>query len=263
LRRRKFEKRNKNRDTSAFYVEPANISGSRVVFAPEEEHHIREVLRLGKGSVVEVLDGCGGRFRVLLENGEAGDLTGRILEAERKEPDVPALSAAIALGRKERMRIAVEKLAELGCRRIFPLLTDYVSVKRFSPGQMENLRRVCRSALKQSRGWFLTRIEEPLSFENFMKLVHTGEINPVFCRKKEQDQSTALPRSLSPELEHVLVVGPEGGFSPEELALIDRSGAPCIHLGETILRFETAAVAGFVLLRQILLGDISIYSRAN
>ena len=118
--------RNKKKSrTTAFYVPRETFSAGRVVFPPEEEHHLRQVLRLGNGAEVEVLDGCGALYRVVVEQGLQGSaLVGRVLSVERIEAAKPFISVALALGRKERTRMAVEKLAELGCHRIVPLLTQ-------------------------------------------------------------------------------------------------------------------------------------------
>ncbi|HUU29924.1 MAG TPA: RsmE family RNA methyltransferase [archaeon] len=257
--RRSTENIAKECETSAFYVPPANISTERVLFPAEEEHHIKNVLRLKAGSLVEVLDGCGGKFGVVLERIDSPGLEGRILSAERIEQGPVLISVALALGRKERMRIAVEKLAELGCHRIVPLWTDYVSFAGAAQKQIEKLRLICRSALKQSRTLFLTRIDEPLTFAQILALADCGRLRLVFCRKNREGKKSESPRPIDPGKEHLLVVGPEGGFSPREESLIQGSSLLCIHLGDADLRFETAAIAGFVLLRQALAGDLSFY----
>lgn len=262
--RRIEENAGKECGTSAFFVAPENINAERVLFPPGEEHHIKNVLRLQNGVVLEVLDGCGGRFTVALEKKVQGlGLTGRILSAERRDQPRLRVSVALALGRRERMRIAVEKLAELGCHRIVPLVTDYVSFSGNAGKQVEKLNLVTRSALKQSRGLFLTRVDDPLGFAEFLSLVQEGKTKAVFCRKMPEEEKRAFPALVDPQGEYFLAVGPEGGFSPRENAMIEKSGAPCLHLGESDLRFETAAIAGFVLLRQALAGEFSLYRKED
>jgi 16S rRNA (uracil1498-N3)-methyltransferase len=248
--------------TSAFYVPPAGFSAGLVSFPSREEHHIRNVLRLRPGAILEVLDGCGGRFKVILEKKHSGDgFEGRVLSAEYENPPRVRISVAIASGRRERMRIAVEKLAELGCHRIVPLLTDYVPFPVSAGKQIEKLNLVTQSALKQSHGIFLTRVENPLDFQNFMQMAGEGKIKPFFCRQKQEGEKAMPLTPPAQEGEYFLTVGPEGGFSSREITAIEESGAPFIHLGDAVLRFETAAVAGFVLLRQHLTGDLSIYGK--
>jgi len=248
--------------TTAFYVPRAAISAERVNFPPEEERHLRHVLRLEQGARVEVLDGCGARYDVLVEDQPRDPgLVGRILSVERVEAEKPLISAALALGRRERMRTAVEKLAELGCHRILPLFTDHTSFRGNPHRQVDKLSLVCRSALKQSRGFFLTGIEAPGNIEDFAALARRGGIQPVFCLKSAQPENSQNDKRklLAGSEEYFLVVGPEGGFSPRELVLIDELAAPRLHLGCADLRFETAAAAGFVLLREFLRGDMYLY----
>ncbi len=248
--------------TTACYVPRGAISAGRVVFPPEEEHHLRHVLRLDSGVEVEVLDGCGGRYRVVIERESQGlGLVGRVLNVERVKAEKPFISVALALGSKQRTRMAVEKLAELGCHRIIPLLTDNTSFKGNPERQIERLSLVCRSALKQSGNYFLTGIEAPISFEDFAALARNGEIQPVFCVKNPEpvNRKSSKSKSLARSDEYFLVVGPEGGFSPGEQALIEDTAAPRLHLGSADLRLETAATVGFILLREFLQGDFYIY----
>ena len=255
--------RNKKKSrTTAFYVPRETFSAGRVVFPPEEEHHLRQVLRLGNGAEVEVLDGCGALYRVVVEQGLQGSaLVGRVLSVERIEAAKPFISVALALGRKERTRMAVEKLAELGCHRIVPLLTDNSAFRGDPDRQVEKLSLVCRSALKQSRNRFLTGIEPPMPFEDFAALARKDGFQPVFCVKNAEpsNRKSGKHKALTPSNEYFLVIGPEGGFSPGEQALIDCLAAPHLQLGSADLRFETAATAGFVLLRELLRGDLYLY----
>ena len=263
MKGRRADPGGKKSDTSAYYIPPACITESSVSFPEEELHHLRHVLRLSTGARVQVLDGCGGSYEVELVHSGGLGLEGRIVSAEKSEPVWPRLSAAIAVSRTERMRITVEKLAELGCHRLVPLKTEHISFPGDLAGQAEKLQRVAVSALKQSRGRFLTAVENPVAFAEFLGLAEGEPALPVFCCKKgvgtDGELSAGAPALSRGPKEIFLVVGPEGGFSPRELELIERSGRPRLHLGDSILRSETAAVAGFVLLRHILLRDFGLY----
>jgi 16S rRNA (uracil1498-N3)-methyltransferase len=247
--------------TTAFYVPRQAVSGNTVAFPPEEEHHLRDVLRLESDAEVVVLDGCGGRYKVLIEQkSRGGELTGRIVSEERVEVEKPFISVALSLGRRERIRMAVEKLAELGCHRILPLLADNSSFQGNPERLVEKLSLVCRSALKQSGGHFLTAIEKPVTFEQFTALACDGSVQPVFSIKSTRPANRKnKTTSLANSDEYILVIGPEGGFSLREQGLIDQIKAPGLHLGATDLRLETAAVAGLVLLRRLLREDLFFY----
>jgi len=268
LARRGFGQGKQKCETSAFYVPPDSILNGRALFPPEEEHHALHVLRLKPGALVEVLDGAGGSYTVELTKPTGSGLEGRVVSYSQSRPPVPRISAAVALGRPERMRIAVEKLAELGCQRIVPLMTEHVSFAGDAAKQAARLGRVALSSMKQSGSPFLTRIQEPAGFEQFLEQAEAEKFIPVFCRKKSSpDQQGKRKKRLDKpsrkafpaDQEYILVVGPEGGFSSREQEIITAVGYPCVHLGGADLRFETAAVSGFVLLRQILCGDLFVY----
>ncbi|MBN2290712.1 MAG: 16S rRNA (uracil(1498)-N(3))-methyltransferase [Candidatus Glassbacteria bacterium] len=248
--------------TTAFFVPREAISGDLVVFPPDEEHHLRDVLRLKSGAVVEVLDGCGGRYRVVVEQGPRGsDLVGRVLGVERVEAVKPLISVALSLGRRERIRMAVEKLAELGCHRIVPLLADNSSFQGNPGRQVEKLSLVCRSALKQSGNCFLTAVEPAAAFGDFAAEAVGRGIPLSFCVKDtgRSRRKNDPGRPTAGGDEYFLVIGPEGGFSSGEQALIDEMQAPRLHLGAADLRLETAAVAGFILMRELLRRDLYFY----
>lgn len=245
-------------DVTALYAPPENIRDGEIEFPDDEAHHLRDVLRRGEGCVVQVLDGRGGIFQARVER-RGGKLAGRILESTQTVPPSTEIFAALAVGRKERMRLAVEKLAELGCSRIIPLLTAHVSFPGDPARLAERLQPVCVSALKQSRQPFLTRVTAPLSFDGLAEYLASEEIIPVFCLKKTQIRTPDSRNRLGEARGYCLVVGPEGGFDGGECGSIIDSGYPCLDLGPFTLRFETAAVAGMVLLRQMLWGDQVLY----
>jgi 16S rRNA (uracil1498-N3)-methyltransferase len=247
--------------TSAFYVPPEQFDlQGRVVFGTQETTHIGRVLRLTDGDAVEVLDGEGGVFEVRLE-GQGRKLTGRVTGSRRERRRVPLISAALAVGRKERFKAAVEKLAELGCYRIWPLAADHIQFRNSLAGQAEKLQAVAVSALKQSRQPFLTRIEQPVALAELLAGADTDNLRPVVCHPAE-DGMVAEPgwgAMAESGAEYVLVIGPEGGFSSSELELIARRSDVRLQLGPYWLRSETAAVAGFAVLADRLWGDTRVF----
>ncbi len=243
--------------TSAFYVPPWEFGPrGRVEFGPQESAHIGRVLRLAAGDTVEVLDGEGGVFEVLLDGG-GRKLTGRVTGSRKEPRRLPLISAALAVGRKERFKAAVEKLAELGCHRIWPLAAEHVQFKGSLASQTEKLQAVAVSALKQSRQPFLTRIEQPLALGKLLAGADSGNIRPVICHPAAQGMAAHPEWGAKAEsgAEYLLVIGPEGGFSATELELIGQRNDPRLQLGPYWLRSETAAVAGFAVLADRLWGD--------
>ena len=199
----------------------------RPELAPDDRHHLERVLRLRPGEELTISDGAGGwrrcRFGLPLEP------VGEVRREERMHPEI---TVAFALTKGERPEWAVQKLTELGVDRIAPFAAAR-SVVRWDDARaarhVERLRRVAREAAVQSRRAWLPVVDELTTFA----------------------AAAAPPAALAerggapPSLAHpVVLVGPEGGWAPEELAV----GLPTVGLGPQVLRAETAAVAAGALL---------------
>jgi 16S rRNA (uracil1498-N3)-methyltransferase len=198
------------------------------VLAPEDRHHLERVLRLRAGDAFTVADGEGHwrqcRFGTTVEP----------VGAVAVEPaPTPAITVAFALTKGERPEWTVQKLTELGVDRVVPFVADR-SVVRWdavkAERNVERLRRVAREAAMQSRRAFLPVVEQ------------LSEFAEVAAR---EGATLAAPGGMPPDLSRpVLLVGPEGGWSDAEL-----TRAPATTgLGATVLRAETAALAGAALL---------------
>jgi 16S rRNA (uracil1498-N3)-methyltransferase len=196
--------------------------------APDDRHHLERVLRLRPGDELTVGDGAG-RWR-RCRFGPVVEADGEI---EVEAPPAPAITLGFALTKGERPEWTVQKLTEVGVDRIVPFVSAR-SIVRWDEAKAarnaERLRRVAREAAMQSRRAFLPVIED------------VAELAAVVTRP---GAALASPDGSAPDLARTcLLVGPEGGWTDEELAL-----APTrVALGPTVLRAETAAVAGAVLL---------------
>jgi 16S rRNA (uracil1498-N3)-methyltransferase len=194
----------------------------------DDRHHAERVLRLRYGAVVTLSDGAGGwrlaRF-------------GRVLEPEgpvvREPAPVPPIAVGFALLKGDKNEWVVQKCTELGVDRLVPLVAER-SVVRWDPDkrrrQSARLARVAREAAMQSRRVLLPVVEEVQPFEAVA--AGPGVAMTGFG---------GGPVTLS---HPVVLVGPEGGWSPTEMAL----GLPTVTLSEHVLRAETAAIAAACLL---------------
>lgn len=199
---------------------------------PGDRHHLARVLRLADGQAVTVADGRG-RWRPCTWRGErALEPAGDVVSEPAPEP---AVTVAFALTKGERPEWVVQKLTEVGVDAIVAFRAAR-SVVRWDEAKasaaVERWRRVAREAAMQCRR---VRLPEVAGVAGFAEVADrfgsTGAL--------------AAPGGGPPGLERpVVLVGPEGGWAPEELAC----GLPTVGLGPTVLRAETAAVAGAVLL---------------
>ncbi len=192
---------------------------------PADQHHLMQVLRIRPGDVVTVSDGAGGWRACRM--GRDGELTG-CGDITRVDAAAPVLTVGIALTKSGRSEVAVQKLTELGVERIVPFLAER-SVVRWEGARatrhVERLRRVAREAAMQSRRLYLPVIDSITGFTSVAALA-----GAVIAQVGGGPPSLRRP---------VVLVGPEGGWSPQELSL----GLPRIGLGPQVLRAETAAMA--------------------
>jgi 16S rRNA (uracil1498-N3)-methyltransferase len=217
----------------------------------EDVHHLGRVLRLRAGEEVIASDGRGRWSRVTWQGGPevvpvagvagvAGD------GAVQSEPAaVPALTVAFAPVKGERPEWVVQKLTELGIDRIVPLSSER-SVVRWSGSRgkatVDRLRRVAREAAAQCRRVWLPEVTDVVRFAELPSLGGPGEV--VLAQLSGDRPSVSS---------HVVAVGPEGGWSTDELS----SGLPTVGFGLSVLRAETAAVTAGALLASLRTGTVA------
>ena len=217
--------------------------GSTASLTGDEARHLARVLRAKVGDTVRVFDGSGtewparidaiGRDRVDLAVGPPIDPVAK---------KGPLLTIAVALPKGERQKWMVEKLTELGAARLVPLVTSR-GVAEATPSAIERLKRSVIEACKQCGRSTLLEIGEPRPLVACVAEKPAGSLGFV-ADPGGIPIGGAIPPSLSNEGFGVLaVVGPEGGFTDEELAAAVAAGFTAVSLGPHVLRIETAAIA--------------------
>lgn len=211
----------------------------------DDAHHLGRVLRLRPGAEVCATDGQGGWRSTTFAGGERLEPAGEVRHEPRPEL---LLTVAFAPVKGDRPELVVQKLTEVGVDRIVPLVTSR-SVVRWdgdrAAKQMERLRRVAQEACGQSRRLWLPEIGLGDAAP------HDAPVTPAALLVGVGAAGTAVAEpgggALAPGVRTVLV-GPEGGWSPEELAETSARGAGRCTLGPHVLRAETAAIVAGALL---------------
>jgi 16S rRNA (uracil1498-N3)-methyltransferase len=233
-----------------FYLPPAQCGGDVIQLSESEAHHALRVLRLRVGEAVIVLDGAGHTL-----NCEVRELTKRTVSlAVRQRTFSPPLPCQItllqAIPKAKAMDYIVQKATELGAARIVPILSERVVVQlneREAADKAEKLQPVAIEAIKQCGSPWLTKIEPPVSLRDFLARSEEFEL-PLVASLQEDPQHPRGFIRLFREQKHRLPttacvwIGPEGDFSPPEMALLCASGALPITLGRLVLRSDTAAI---------------------
>ena len=232
--------------TQRFFVPRASIAQGTVTFGPATAHQLRNVLRLRPGDRVIVLDDTGLEYEVTLELVGRDRATGRI-EAGRGAGTEPRVEVTLyqSVLKGDRLEWVLQKGTELGVTRFVPVFTQHTVVRGAAvvSKRRERLERIIREAAEQSHRGRLPQLAAPLSFEEACQEsveTHDRSILPA-VGTEEQDLGTAL--SSAAALARVaLLVGPEGGFAPEEVAYARECGVRVVTLGPRVLRAETAGI---------------------
>jgi len=237
------------------FVRPDAVDANRVRFDAAEAHHLRRVLRLRPGAVVEGTDGAGGLYTIRLVtldgDGGWGAIEARA-EPARESPCSITLAQAILKG--DRMSWLVQKATELGVSRIVPMETERVVARAAGAGAARQTRwaRIAREAVKQCGRVIVPGIDPPRAFPEVLAEVASHDVAWVCWEGGGQTLVEAAAGTASRLL---LLIGPEGGFTADEVAAAESAGARRVSLGPRILRAESAGLTA-VALGQFLFGDL-------
>jgi len=225
--------------TTNFYAPPSEIRGDRIVLPEDEARHARSVLRAEAGDEIVVVDGEGGWYRTQIDHVAPEQVVGHVLETRREvgEPDTQVTVGMGLLSRRSRFETFVEKAVEVGVRRIVPLRTRHTEVESV---RADRLRRVMVAALKQCRRSRLPELAAPRSLDALLEATTAGPC--LLCHGAAEGTPIARAVVAAAAEEVLVLVGPEGGFSPTEVDAATDAGGTLVSLGARRLRAETAGI---------------------
>src|SRR5205809_2196206 len=234
-----------------FYVAPEQWNPDAPTLAGAEAHHARDVLRMNRGEKLVLFNGRGREMTA-----EVVDLNGDEIRLRKvHEADTPPLRCQIVLGQAipkgKNMDLIVQKAVEIGAAEIAPIISDRTIVQLDSESvsqKQTKWQQIAIEAAKQCGQNWLPRVHAPKKLAEFfpaseqafdLRLI--GSLQPDAQQLKKiletySSEHGDRPRSV------LMLVGPEGDFTPAELALARRHGCRPITLGPIILRVETAAI---------------------
>jgi 16S rRNA (uracil1498-N3)-methyltransferase len=233
-----------------FVVDDLGRIGPELVLDGPEGRHAVSVKRLRPGEDVVLTDGRGRWTQGVVKAAEGKDrLVVMDLETVREEPaPSPRITVVQALPKGDRGELAVETMTEVGVDAIVPWAASRCITQWKGERGLKALgkwRATAREAGKQSRRVRFPEVADAATTKQVARLLAEADFAAVLHESGEEPLATA---ELPAEGEIVLVVGPEGGVSPEELALFAQAGARPYVLGPTVLRTSTAGVAATALL---------------
>ena len=223
-----------------FYASPENIKELAVLIDGEEFAHMTHVMRKKEGDEIRVVDGTGNAYDVRLLSINKKQAHGLVQKTyhDHNEPDVSVTLAVGVLKNPSKFDFLVEKVTELGVKEIIPLKTDRTIPDH---AKTDRWQKLALSAMKQSGRSFLPHVQDMTTLETVLAR-HSSFGLSVIAHEKEIQSNTVQTIFNGTHRSILILVGPEGGFSDEEVEGCLKAGVVPLYLGERRLRTETAAI---------------------
>lgn len=220
-----------------FYNPAINDSSEFFSFDKEESKHIIKVLRKKDTDILFVTNGLGFLFKTEITLASDTKCTVRIVSTEKVPTPKYHLHLAVAPTKmNDRYECFLEKATEIGIAEITPIICDHSERKAIKTDRFD---KIIQSAMKQSNQFYLPKLNESISFKDFIKVQNDGLQLIAHC---EETNKKSLKDILKPNENITILIGPEGDFSEKEIQLALENKYIPISLGNTRLRTETAAI---------------------
>ncbi|MEH3112127.1 16S rRNA (uracil(1498)-N(3))-methyltransferase [Pedobacter terrae] len=206
----------------------------------EESKHCVRVLRLTIGAVVNLVDGRGGFYTAEITSDNPKKVSLSVLKVEKEfHKRNHYLHIAVAPTKNiDRIEWFLEKATELGIDEITPIITDR-SERRVV--KEDRLNKVITSAVKQSIKAYHPKLNDAIAFEAFLKEPFDG--NKLIAHCIDNGEKQFISELVVPQQKYLILIGPEGDFTPDEVNLALNKGFKALTLGDNRLRTETAALS--------------------
>lgn len=217
-------------------------TGATLELSADESHHVK-TLRLQAGIEIELFDMQGRTARATISAFDSHGIVRMRLISAIESTSASGLSVTIgsAWPKGKRAAILVEKCAELGVRKLIPIRFERSAVQKDDESAgLVRLRRIAAEASKQSGRNTVMEITADMSLADFLarpENARTFLLDP----RAQASISDCIDKAVSEEL--AFIVGPEGGFTPQELLMLEAKKIPSVRLARNVLRIETAAIA--------------------
>jgi len=233
---------------SYFYIEQFDPGSKEIVLDEETSYHIVQVLRMKPEEKLQLTDGRGNL------------VTGNILECHKKhctirvegtmyrEQGSRKIAIAISLIKNtSRFEWFLEKATEIGITEIIPLICERTIKEKF---RFDRMKGICISAMLQSQQTWLPVLHEPVAYDLLFKMKEVATASQKFIAHCVEGERHHLGQLVDTSLaSQIILIGPEGDFSPAEIELAMQMKFIPVSLGETRLRTETAGVVAATLLQ--------------
>ena len=233
---------------SIFYVKNEQINGIKATIIGEDVKHVRDVLRYKVNDKLSICDENGKKYNTKILNFAKEQINLQIINVceETSEPNVK-VTLFQGMPKVDKLEWIVQKCTELGVYEIVPVITDRVIVKldeKNTSKKLERWNKIALEAAKQSGRQKVPEVKKPINLKNLVENISKYDILilPYECEKEITIKSVL--KNIDEKCENIaILIGPEGGFSEEEISVFSKENVKKVTLGSRILRTETAGIA--------------------
>ena len=242
-----------------FFVPPGSLDASRVRVGGEVAQQIRRVLRMRPGDHFCLLDGLGYEYSAVLREVGRDEVWADVLDKSHVQTE-PAHKISLylsLLNKSDKFEWALQKCTELGAARFIPVVAERSITGALKAMRRERWERIIQEAAEQSGRGLLPMLDEPVSLKDALdaeaRLIRqgskaVGRHAAIMPELGGSETITSAFRSQEQTDTASIFIGPEGGFTPAEVAVAQEAGVAIVSLGARTLRAETAAVAALALI---------------
>ena len=227
------------------YVPPPQISEDTIRISESERHHLLNVLRLKADDQVEVFDGVGNRYVASLCDTRTFPLQAKILQHQFHPHTPPYITLFQGLPKFDKMDLIVQKTTEVGVNEIAPMICQRSRPKSVvQEKRTVRWQRIANEAAKQCKRPHFVHVLAPQGLEECLGRVDHLDLLILLWEGEKRQGLKEILRNHGEAKSVGLFVGPEGGFTDEEVELAVQNGCVPATFGDNILRTETAAIVG-------------------
>ena len=220
---------------------------SEIILNKDQSHYLSSVMRIKAGQKVLFFNGNDGEFYGMINSIDKKKTTIKILSKKREITDLPKITLAFCPPKGNKLDFLIQKSTEIGVREFIPIISDHTINRKIN---VDRLKKIIIESAEQSNQIQLPNLHNSLNFDNFVKNFSTSNILFADINSLNSSLEKIIEKKQS---NYILLIGPEGDFSSKEREVIlQNKNFKSFSLGSTVLRSETAAIAGLVLINHYL-----------
>lgn len=229
-----------------FFVRKDDIKSDNVEIREDSLNHIKNVFRYKVGDVLTLCDGEGTDYKAVIEEENSEFIRAKIIESYETNSE-PSVNITLYQGipKATKMDLIIQKNVEIGINRIVPVICERTIVKfnskKDEEKKVERWQKIAKEASKQSGRGIIPTIEEPIKLKDALNRCSNYDLAIIPYEKEFDNTLKSVLRENTKAKEICIFIGPEGGFSEQEIELAKQNNVIPVTLGNRILRTETAS----------------------